>query len=86
MVVMVEVTAQLDAVRYRSPVLERTRVRTHWMGMESLVKSNIGSQRTLMWCRVREKVPVFKQQRRHMVGLKPDGFLMNYGSWQGPLQ
>jgi hypothetical protein len=46
----------------------------------------IGSQRTLMWCRVREKVPVFKQQRRHMVGLKPDGFLMNYGSWQGPLQ
>jgi len=39
-----------------------------------------------MWYRVREKVPVFDKRRHHMVGLKPDGFLMNYGSRQGPLQ
>ena len=32
-----------------------------------------------------ERFPGFKQ-RHQMVGLKPNSFLMNYGSGQGPLQ
>jgi hypothetical protein len=32
-----------------------------------------------------ERFPGFKQRHR-MVGLKPNSFLMNYGSGQGPLQ
>ena len=57
------------------------------------VKPNIGGQKNahMITCArddiVRgRRFPGFKQQRHHMVGLKPDGFLMNYGSRQGPLQ